>query len=288
MLLRAPVGSTLLKVTLWGRARCSRGAIVGCACAVLLLAFASPAAAKAATKTGYDISYPQCGRSYPTGQRFGVVGVNGGLANDANGCLRRELVWAQSSGGLASPPQAPASLYINTADPGPAQGVTDWPHSGTNSYGTCRGRWSRACAYLYGQQRATYSYNLVSAINPGIASTAPWWLDIETSNTWATSSKLGYKGLNIAAIQGFISGLYSVGAAAPVGIYSTASQWEVITGLTARTTASALSTSPPAWVGATQTLKRAHARCASIGFTGASPTLAQYSLNGYDADLRCG
>lgn len=275
-------------MTRWGRARSSWGAIVACACAALLLAFPSPAAAKAATKAGYDISYPQCGGPYPTRQRFGIVGVNGGLANDANGCLRSELAWAQSSGGLDSPSQAPASLYINTADPGPAPGVADWPHSGSDSYGTCKGSWSKACAYLYGQQRATYSYNLVSAINPDIASTAPWWLDIETSNTWATSSEPGYAGLNIAAIQGFISGLYSVGAAAPVGIYSTASQWNAITGLTAETTPAALSSSPPAWIGVAQTLKQARTWCASTGFTGASPALAQYSLSGYDADVRCG
>jgi hypothetical protein len=155
-------------------------------------------------------------------------------------------------------------------------------------YGTCDGSWTKACAYLYGQQRATYSYNLVNGINPDLASTAPWWLDIETSNTWATSSTPGYRGLNVAAIQGFMSGLTSAGAAAPVGIYSTASQWYTITGLTAQTTASAFGSSPPAWVGGSRTLKQAQTRCASTGFTGVSPALAQYSANGYDADLRCG
>ena len=130
-----------------------------------MLAFASSAAAKT-SKTGYDISYPQCDRAYPSGQAFGLVGVTGGLANDENGCLGSELAWARASPGLTSPSQAPASMYINTADPGPAPGVTDWPRSGSDQYGSCHGGWSKACAYLYGEQRATYSYNLVGAGHP--------------------------------------------------------------------------------------------------------------------------
>jgi hypothetical protein len=258
-----------------------------CASALLLLALASSAAARS-TKIGYDISYPQCGRTYPSDQAFGIVGVNGGLANDANGCLAGELAWAKSSPGLTSPPQAPASLYINTADPGPAPGVTDWPRAGSDTYGTCTGSWSKACAYLYGQQRATYSYGLLNAIDSDLASTAPWWLDIETSNSWATRSTLGYAGLNIAAIQGFISGLEIAGAPAPVGIYSTDTEWNTITGLTAQTTASAFGSHPPAWIPGGNTLKGAQNKCAATVFTGVRPTLAQYSHNGYDADLRCG
>lgn len=261
--------------------------LLGSTVVLLLSAFASSAAARTA-KVGYDISFPQCGGTYPSGQAFGIVGDNGGLANDANGCMGRELAWAQASPGLTSPSQAPTSLYINTADPGPAPGVIDWPRSGSDVYGTCDGSWSKACAYVYAQQRATYSYNLVSASYPDLASEAPWWLDIETSNTWATSSTSGYRGLNIAAIQGFIDGLTSQGAAAPVGIYSTASDWKTITGLTAKTTRSALGSSPPAWVGGSLTRRQAHNTCAATGFTGGRPALAQYSANGFDADLRCG
>jgi hypothetical protein len=140
---------------------------------------------------------------------------------------------------------------------------------------------------VYGQQRATYSYGLVSAINPNVASTAPWWLDIETVNSWATSSTPGYTGLNIAAIRGFIDGLINAGAAAPVGIYSTGSDWSAITGLNATTTSSAFGSSPPAWIAGSRALKGAQSKCASVGFTGANPTLAQYSSNGFDGDLRC-
>lgn len=273
----------------WGvRSRWTRWLIAWGAVSALLLAIAADAAAKT-TKAGYDISYPQCGSPYPSHRAFGIVGVNGGLANDANGCLKGELRWANRSPGLTTPSQAPASFYINTADPGP--GVADWPHSGdAGSYGKChQGSWSRACAYIYGQDRATYSYGLVDAINSDVASEDPWWLDIETSNTWATNSKAGYKGLNIAAIKGFISGLMSAGAPAPVGIYSIGNQWKAITGLTTRTTPRALGLSAPAWIGVTGTLKGAREACASAGFTGGgSLALAQYGARGFDADLRCG
>jgi hypothetical protein len=275
-------------VVKWGSLLGWRRVLLALAFALLSLGFASSAAART-TRTGYDISYPQCGGSYPRGQAFGIAGVNGGLANDANKCLRSELAWANSSPGLTRPLQAPASLYINTADPGPTAGVTDWPTSGTaGPYGTCRGDWSRACAYVYGQQRATYSYNLVSAIDPDLASTAPWWLDVETSNSWATSSTSRYRGLNIAAIKGFISGLTNAGASSPVGIYSSTAWWKTITGLTSRTTAAKLGSAPPAWVEGARTVKQARGMCAATAFTGARPSLAQYSRGGFDADLRCG
>lgn len=263
-----------------------RSAAAILAASVTVLAATAPAGARTTT-TGYDISYPQCGQSYPGGQAFGIVGVNGGLANNANSCLKKELGWAKRSPGLASLDQARASLYINTADPGPA--VSDWPTSGTTpDYGPCNGGWSRACAYLYGEDRAEYSYGLVATIDSKLAATAPWWLDIEVANSWASSPKRGYKGLNLAAIRGFIAGLVSSGSPAPVGVYSDAANWTAITGLMAKATSSAFGSSVPGWTTGSSTRKQAQKQCASTGFTGRKPTLVQYIANGFDADLRCG
>ncbi|HLY36222.1 MAG TPA: hypothetical protein VKU35_05890 [Candidatus Limnocylindria bacterium] len=264
------------------------GWMIGAALVIPASAAAHSGGGKGSTSAGYDISYPQCGGPFPSHPIFGVVGVNGGLANDANSCFAGELQWALASPGQTSPAQPSASLYINTADPGPAPGVTDWPASGTSSaYGSCDGSWSTACAYIYGEQRAAYSYGLVSAVNPGVATTAPWWLDIETGNSWATSGTPGYAQLNVATIQGFMAGLTNQGAPSPIGVYSTASQWSAITGLSAATTPSALGSTPPDWVAGARTLTGAQSSCQSGGFTGARPTLAQYSSGGYDADLRC-
>jgi len=250
---------------------------------ILAVTLAIPASAaghggsKGSTPTGYDISWPQCGSAYPSGPLFGVVGVNDGLANNANPCLGSEIQWALNSQGLSTQPKA--SLYINTADPGP--GVADWPG------GTCSGSWTTACAYQYGEDRAAYSYGVASGANSSLAVSAPWWLDIETGNSWATSSTANYTGLNIATIQGFVAGLHGSGATGPVGIYSTASQWNQITGLTAQTTASGFGSTPPNWVAGARTLTGAQNNCVSGGFTGASPTLAQYKSGGFDADTRC-
>ena len=52
---------------------------------VLLTTMAS--GASAATSTGFDISYPQCNGSFPTGGSYGIVGVNGGRVLLVNPCL---------------------------------------------------------------------------------------------------------------------------------------------------------------------------------------------------------
>jgi hypothetical protein len=234
--------------------------------------------------TGYDASYPQCSGSYPSNPLFGIVGVNGGLANNANSCLGGELRWARGAPGQKRPDQPPLSLYIDTANPG-AHHVADWPSGGaTPFYGSCNGRLTDACSYLYGEQRAAHSYRAVAALDAAGAETAPWWSDVELGGTWA-----GTYELNIAALRGFVAGLQNAGATGPVGIYSTAAQWHDITGLTARTTRAAFEGALPDWVAGTKaTLAQARQNCANGGFTGSAPTLAQYRSGPFDADLRCG
>jgi hypothetical protein len=237
------------------------------------------------TPTGYDASSPQCSGSYPSNLLFAIVGVNGGLANNANPCLGDELRWARSAPGQRRPEQPPLSLYLVTANPG-AHHVADWPNSGsTPAYGSCNGLLTDACSYLYGEQRAAHSYHLAAALDPAAAKTAPWWLDVELGASWA-----GTYELNIAALKGFLAGLRTAGATGSIGIYSTSAQWKDITGLTAQTTPAALNGRLPAWVAGAQDAGIAQARqnCVSGGFTGASPTLAQYRIGGFDADLRCG
>jgi len=233
--------------------------------------------------TGYDISYPQCSGPYPSKPLFGIVGVNGGLANNANRCLSDELHWARVTPGQTRPKQPPLSLYIDTGNPG-GHHVTDWPKGGTApAYGSCNGLLTNACSYLDGEQRAAHSYHLVASLDPAAAKTAPWWLDVELTASWA-----GTYQLNIAALHGFIAGLRAAGAAGPIGIYSTSAQWKDITGLTAQTTPTTFKGQLPDWVAGTEaTLEQARQNCTSGGFTGVAPTLAQYRMSPLDADLRC-
>jgi hypothetical protein len=232
---------------------------------------------------GYDLSYPQCSGSYPSNPLFGIVGVNGGLANNANRCLSGELQWAGDAPGQKRPNQPPLSLYIDTGNPG-GYHVADWPGGGTApAYGSCNGLLTNACSYLYGEQRAAHSYHLVAALDPVAAKIAPWWLDVELTASWA-----GTYELNIAALRGFIAGLRNAGATDPIGIYSTSAQWKDITGLTALTTPRAFNGQLPGWVAGTEaTLTQARQNCTSGDFTGVAPTLAQYRIGPLDADQRC-
>jgi hypothetical protein len=238
----------------------------------------------AAPSTGYDISSPQCSGSYPSNPLFGIVGVNGGLANNANPCLREELSWAEGAPGQKSPKQPPLSLYLLTANPG-ALHVADWPSGGTTPIdGVCNGLLTNACSYLYGEERAAHSYELAAALDPAAARAAPWWLDVEEGATWA-----GTYELNIAALRGFIAGLRNAGAMGPIGIYSTGAQWKDITGLTAQTTQAAFGRRLAGWMAGAETTTAAQARqnCAGAGFTGPAPALAQYRDGAFDADVRC-
>lgn len=237
----------------------------------------------ASPTTGYDVSYPQCSGSYPSNALFGIVGVNGGLANNANRCLSAELRWAGNTPGQKQPKQPPLSLYIDTGNPG-RRHVADWPSDGTApAYGACNSKLTNACSYIYGEQRAARSYRLVADLNPFRARTAPWWLDVELMASWA-----GTYPLNIAALQGFIAGLHNAGATGPIGIYSTSAQWREITGLTTQTTPMVFSDRLPDWVAGTETtLTQARQNCTNGDFTGMKPTLAQYRTGPLDADLRC-
>jgi hypothetical protein len=238
---------------------------------------------RSSSASGYDVSYPQCSGSYPSNPLFVIVGVNGGLASNANRCLSDELDWAREAQGQKRPKQPPLSLYIDTGNPG-GHHVADWPSGGTAlAHGSCNGLLTNACSYLYGAQRAAHSYRLVAGFDSVAAKTAPWWLDVELMTSWA-----GTYQLNIAALQGFIAGLRNAGATGPIGIYSTSPQWKDITGLTAQTTPAAFDGGLPGWVAGTDaTLTQARQTCTSGGFTGVAPTLAQYRIGPLDADLRC-
>ncbi len=250
---------------------------------VVVVALAIALSGSGSPTTGYDVSYPQCGGPYPSAPIFGIVGVNGGLANNSNPCVGAELSWARAAPGQKRPRQPAVSLYIDASNPG-AHRVRDWPRGGNApSYGACSGRLTNACSFIYGEQRASHSYGVIAALDAAAARTAPWWLDVELQASWA-----GTYELNIAALRGFLAGLQGAGATGPIGIYSTSAQWREITGLTAETTPAAFGRLLPAWIaGTSATRAQARQNCAGGGFTGLAPALAQYRAGSFDADLRC-
>jgi hypothetical protein len=269
-------------------------------------ALAGAAAALATPSTvGYDLSYPQCETSLPPFASFAIVGVDGGLANDPNPCLAQQLAWASAAPGLRRPAQPGLSLYLNAADPG--SGVADWPSpaGGTagaaTPYGACDGSWSRACAYTYATLRAAYSYALAvaaaaplataelpptaTALSPAV--TAPWWIDVEIGASWAgRSSSREAAQLNVAALRGYVAGLRAAGARGPIGMYSNAYQWHLITDLGPRSSAAYFPRAEHDWVTGSRSLAQAQRACAKP-FTGSVVAIAQLIEGDLDRDYAC-
>ncbi len=221
---------------------------------------------------GADISWPQCGASYPANPGFGLVGVTAGLAFSANPCLASELAWAGGTN---------AQLVVNTGNPGPALS-THWP-TGQTVPMSCDAASpdTAACAYDYGYNAAADAYGAAVAAwaAQGLAGSpagGAWWLDVETANSWQSDVAL-----NVADLQGEADYLASVAKVASVGFYSSPAQWAQITGGTNAFAAS------PSWVAGASSLRDASFACSAPGFTGGSVALAQYPSGGFDADLRC-
>jgi hypothetical protein len=243
------------------------------------LAAKASAPAKAPTLLGNDISWPQCNKTLPGGQAFGIVGVNNGLANNTNPCFARQLSWAQQSRGGTGQPLA--ALYVNTANPGLAGSW--WPTSneygGTtvaNPYGTCAGANDIPCAYMYGYAKAYDDANIRGVANPG---SYLWWLDVETINSWEPN-----KAANAADLEGMTAYFQSIGAR--VGLYSTTYQWSQIVGTVS--TASNLN-GLRSWIAGASSATNAKSMCTTAKpLTANSPvTLVQFVQSNLDYDYSC-
>jgi hypothetical protein len=261
-------------------------AILGCLfilSAVPALA-AKPQATSKTSKTststlGNDISWPQCNKTFPAGQLFGIVGVNNGLANNTNPCFSQELAWAYSSKGGTGQPLA--ALYVNTANPGHQS--SSWPTSNTykgnvvnNPYGTCSGAEDAACAYMYGYERAYDDANIRGVSSPG---NFLWWLDVETVNSWSTTNLLANK----ADLQGMADYFATLGTHA--GLYSTSYQWKQIVGTSdAGNGLNGLNS----WLPGARGQRAAVSNCALPPLTvGGTVTVTQFTSNNLDYDYSC-
>jgi hypothetical protein len=266
--------------------------VVGALLSVALLAStgsgamaAKPPATNTASPLGLDVSWPQCGKTLPTDQAFGIVGVNGGLANNSNQCFTQQLTWAQRSKGGTGQPLA--ALYVNTANPGALS--ASWPTSNNykgvdavasivvaNPYGDCTGAEDAACAYVYGWSRAYDDANFRNVPTPG---SFKWWLDVETGNSWSSTNLTA----NAADLEGMTDYFKSLGA--QVGIYSTNYQWTTIVGQVAST--SSLS-GLDSWLAGARTSKAAQQNCTNTPLTPTSKvTLTQFVSNNLDYDYSC-
>ena len=275
-----------------------RRALAASVAGVALLMLASPVAGaktKARPASGYDVSYPQCNTSLPSAT-FGIAGVNNGIVFSANPCLGTgdgpsELAWAQRASN-----RAPA-FYANTGNPGPAYS-SHWPTGQTSPrYCDPAANNSTDCSFDYGWNAAADSFSnavtaeqqvnaLTATAATSAAAQAPWWLDVETTNSWQTlepayGQTAAAKANDIAALDGAVAYLQSAGVT-HVGFYSTSWQWTQVTAGTGTHFAT-----NPDWVAGLSNLDSAKSGCTATGFSGGRVELTQYPANGLDADYAC-
>lgn len=286
---------------------------------------AKPGSGAASTPTGNDISWPQCGKPYPKGQAFGIVGVNGGKATTTNPCLTSQLNWAAGSSGLAKN-QPKVQVYVNTANPGEVlehYAVDSWPTDNIdprgkntlidygelykNPHGQCTttaGNYNSytndlPCSWQYGWNRAVEAVDQRFA--PAIAQSVIadknpasyiWWLDVEQVNSWQAETNTidspernAAYARNVATLEGMTAFYEYIGAR--VGIYSTGYQWNKIVGT--QVSAGSRLNGKPNWAAGAANLADAQKRCTTYpAFTaGSAVVLNQYIAKNLDYNYSC-
>lgn len=300
------------------RSKVGKVVILGIALSPALVAHAASTKPSAAlvsaplpSGTGVDVSYPQCAKPMPEGAIFAVVGLNDGRPDTTNPCLigpgsapSGELAWAFHLAGSSA--TNPVALYVNTDDPGPTHDgkpVPTWPTDGSSPFGPCLaaptvvggrrvvlGYNSLACAWRYGNDAARSDVAearqaLARLGHPSAFGSLRWWLDVETDNTWQHGPP--GEALNAQVLEGFVAGLRASGAK-DVGVYSTAPQWQRITGLSG-----SLGPLPadlaalPVWLPGAGSRTGAALDCSVLSFTGGPVLMTQWTTDQVDHDLRC-
>jgi len=225
--------------------------------------------------TGFDISQYQCGNMPGHHNGIAVVQITGGaIDNPPNPCYRQEAAWAGRD--------MSAYIYMDGL-PSPAP---SWSLSGPA--GNCVASNIACASFNYGSDYARYwvGYSRSQGVDPKM-----WWLDVERYSGWKdpVSNKL--------LVIGALNGLHSMHVTA--GVYSTASQWQELTG-------NASIAGTPVWTAGAGNLAgpgySATSFCAAPGtysFGNGKLTLVQYGYQGpfpgsfagpapaYDQDFAC-
>ncbi|MGO9912618.1 MAG: hypothetical protein ACLPQS_15840 [Acidimicrobiales bacterium] len=197
---------------------------------------------------GYDVNWPQCEKagSKATGVMPGppvdpsgtaaysvaILGVDGWAVSDYNSCLAAEVRWADKAtvAGSTTPPAYQLYLFLNS----PASTSTIDEHGPAGTCASVAAKDEPTClAYNYGYNSALDA--VTYAASEG-ASAQMWWLDIENDacapGEWNAAGDGEWwsceQSLNDLTIQGALDALHADKVTA--GVYSTALQWNAITG----------------------------------------------------------
>ncbi len=211
---------------------------------------------KPVSQTIVDVSWPNCRSNLPTNFREGIIGVTGGLDFHANHCLGQETTWFVGH----------YALYMNTGYPGATRGKKFM-----SSPRHCTVTDNQCLAYNYGFAASEYGLRL--AANSGAYSNM-WWLDVETDNSWTTSTAV-----NQASLMGAVAAIQQNSFLAKVGFYSTTDQWQEITG--------GWKNGMPAWLATGAASEQSAARaCSTTAFNGGPLWLSQYTTS-IDGNVAC-
>ncbi len=204
---------------------------------------------------GYDISWPQCGGTYPPPAPVAVVGVNGGSAFSTNPCFSSEAAWG--GGNL--------SVYVNLNSP-QGSNASEWGHGPA---GNCALGDLNCESFNYGFNTAEAS--IQSAFVAGHGSRT-WWLDIETGNYWTSDTQA-----NDQVIAGALTAIQGSGYSA--AIYSTNYQWGQIAGIYVP--------SVPVWYPTGVATSTPFHWCSTRSFAGGPVYLVQDAAGAFDGDYSC-
>jgi hypothetical protein len=231
----------------------------------------APSSAQYASgSSGYDISWPQCGQSYPPPSSVAVVGVNDGSSFTTNPCVASEAAWAGAS----------LDTYMNLNSPDQVDS-----DDASGPAGACAAGDDSCLAYNYGYNAAQQALGVSTGdqLAPRM-----WWLDIEEVGSCTSDFPTGGNGywscdqsLNSLTIQGALDALRSSGADA--GVYSTSYQWSEITGGYTPTGGA-----PPNWLAGDNASPPSSWCSGSNDFAAGPPWLLQlWPSQTYDQDQAC-
>ncbi len=205
---------------------------------------------------GVDVSSPNCGAQIPASATFGIVGVTSGTDYSVtNPCLAAQAAHFPKT----------LSLYANS-------GWND--HSAKlnpSSPKGCPAEDADCLAYNYGYNAGLAAYDAATAAG---VSSGVWWLDVESDNSWNDDVIQ-----NRNSLLGEHDALTARGATV-VGVYSTTSEWQTITG--------GWQNGWPNWIGADDAVSgQDRQACSGHRFTGGSTLVVQSDRHRIDRDIAC-
>jgi hypothetical protein len=194
-----------------------------------LASAASSVSARYATEraTGYDVSWPQCGGAMPPSSQVAIVGVDDGHPFSQNPCLQQEAQWASTA------KQRAQYMVVDSPVGWSSPHVLEYAYHGPA--GDCTATDYACQSYNWGYNAAYADVQYASSQG---ATSRQWWLDVELpsstsidpsgadcyqANFWVCDPKL-----NSLVVLAAVTALREQGN--QVGVYSTKTQWQAITG----------------------------------------------------------